>query len=92
MVSRAHTISLAICTVAVYLVWGLILSLQPLLYPREAEAKGATPSQVKSNNLNKYSFLLNLNNKFQYGFVFGIVHLAAFVSAPIFAQCGLIIR
>ena len=38
------------------------------------------------------SYLLIINTKFQYGFVFGIVHLAAFVSAPIFAQCGHIIR
>ncbi len=29
-----------------YIVWGLLLSLQPPFYPSEAERKGATPSQV----------------------------------------------
>lgn len=29
-----------------YFVWGLMFSIQPPFYPKEAEAKGATPSQV----------------------------------------------
>ena len=77
-----------------YLVWGLLFSLQPPFYPREAEAKGATPSQVQvTSNKNQLVLFLDINNtSFQYGFVFGTVHLAAFVSAPIFANYGYMIR
>ena len=45
--SRVHTVALAICIGGGYFVKGVIVSLQPPLYPKEAEAKGATPSQVK---------------------------------------------
>ena len=35
------------CTICMsFTVWGLIISLQPAFYPSEAEAKGATPSEV----------------------------------------------
>ena len=44
---RGHIIALAIFEGVAYLVWGLMLSLQPPFYPKEAEAKGATPSQVE---------------------------------------------
>ncbi|TRY80689.1 hypothetical protein TCAL_09016 [Tigriopus californicus] len=67
-ITRTRTILIAIVVAASYIDWGIIFSVQPAFYPKEAEAKGATPSQ--------------------YGFVFGIVHLAAFVSAPIFAKYG----
>ena len=55
---RAHTIALAICTGGVYLVWGVLFSLLPPFYPREAEAKGATPSQVQvtTSNINLFWF------------------------------------
>jgi hypothetical protein len=29
-----------------YIVWGLMVSILPPFYPKEAEKKGATPSQV----------------------------------------------
>ena len=32
--------------VAAYIVWGILISLQPPFYPLEAEKKGATPHQV----------------------------------------------
>ena len=48
--------------------WGLLISLQPPFYPKEAEERGASPSQ--------------------YGFVFGITNLAAFIFAPIFGAYG----
>lgn len=67
-ISRTRTVLIAIVVAASYIDWGIIFSVQPAFYPKEAEAKGATPSQ--------------------YGFVFGIVHLSAFLSAPIFAKYG----
>ena len=44
--SRLHTLALAVCIGGLYLVWGVMFSIQPPFYPKEAEAKGATPSQV----------------------------------------------
>ncbi len=51
-----------------YIVWGLLLSLQPPFYPSEAEKKGATPSQVSANfnfssNYNCTNYNYNDNNK-----------------------------
>ena len=39
--------ALATCIGGIYLVWGVMISLQPPFYPKEAEAKGASPSQVR---------------------------------------------
>ena len=44
---RGHAIVLAIFSGGAYLAWGLMFSIQPPFYPKEAEAKGATPSQVR---------------------------------------------
>ena len=38
---------MAIFSGGAYLAWGLMFSIQPPFYPKEAEAKGATPSQVR---------------------------------------------
>ena len=43
---RLHTLALGVCIGGLYLVWGVMFSIQPPFYPKEAEAKGATPSQV----------------------------------------------
>ena len=45
--SRGRAIVLAIFIGGAYFVWGLMFSIQPPFYPKEAEAKGATPSQVR---------------------------------------------
>ena len=40
------TITLVILIGGAYLDWGLMFAIQPPFYPKEAEAKGAKPSQV----------------------------------------------
>ena len=90
---RGRSIVLAIFIGGAFLAWGLMFSIQPPFYPKEAEAKGATPSQVRILVIYLYNVhQWNLNKLFQYGFVFGIIHLGAFISALIFAQIGHIIR
>ena len=44
---RGRSIVLAIFIGGAYFVWSLMFSIQPPFYPKEAEAKGATPSQVR---------------------------------------------
>ena len=46
--SRGRIIFMSITVSSAYVVWGLLISLQPPFYPQEAEKKGASPSQVKS--------------------------------------------
>ena len=46
IMSGKKKLVLIVLLVIAYLVWGSIISLQPPFYPKEAEAKGATPSQV----------------------------------------------
>ena len=78
---------LLFCTVAIaFICWGLLLSLQPAFYPTEAQSKGATPSQVKQLQSFKMTVLVFFVS--QYGFVFGIVSLAAVIFSPIFAHFG----
>ena len=89
---RQRAFILAIFIGGAYFVWGLMFSIQPPFYPKEAEAKGATPSQVRITRPIIAWSLVRKCKLFQYGFVFGIVHLAAFISAPIFAHFGNIIR
>ena len=48
---RGRAIVLAIFIGGAYLVWGLMFSIQPPFYPKEAEAKGATPSQARNQSL-----------------------------------------
>ena len=66
--SKLRLAALATVIASAYVVWGLLVSLQPPFYPAEAERKGAKPSQ--------------------YGFVFGIFSLAAFLTAPLFGRYG----
>ena len=48
--SRGRIIFMSITVSSAYVVWGLLISLQPPFYPQEAEKKGATPSQVNIYN------------------------------------------
>jgi len=66
--SQVQVMLLGIVVASAYVVWGILISLQPPFYPIEAEAKGAKPQQ--------------------YGFVFGIFNLAAFLGGPIFGKFG----
>ena len=50
IMSGKKKLVLIVLLVIAYLVWGSIISLQPPFYPKEAEAKGATPSQVCRTN------------------------------------------
>ena len=58
MLSRTHTVLLAMCIAMAYVVWGALISLQPPFYPTEAEKKGATPSQVMVMSLIIYITML----------------------------------
>ena len=88
---RGQTIILAIIVGGMFFVWGVMFSLQAPFYPKEAEARGLKPSQVGfSSNLEE--MCLKSVPILQYGFVFGIVHLAALVSTSIFSQFGHFIR
>ena len=89
IVSAQKKLVLIILLVIAYLVWGSMISILPPVYPKEAEAKGATPSQVCQTNQLTDSASCNLCKitiLFQYGFVFGIAPLAAFVASPL---CGI---
>lgn len=44
--SKGRVIFMGISVASAYMVWGLLISLQPPFYPQEAEKKGASPSQV----------------------------------------------
>ncbi len=65
-----------------YMTWGTLFSVQPPFFPTEAEKKGSTPSEVQ-----QFLNLIFLIEVFmlQFGFVFGIAHLAAMIFAPFFA-------
>ena len=57
IMSAKKKVVLIVLLVIAYLVWGSIISLQPPFYPKEAEAKGVTPSQVcRTNQLTDMSF------------------------------------
>ena len=47
--TKGRIVIMSINIAAAYLVWGLLVSLQPPFYPQEAEKKGASPSQVIFN-------------------------------------------
>ena len=89
IMSAKKKLVLIVLLVIAYLVWGSLISLLPPFYPKKAEAKGARPSQVWRTNQLADSVSFNLCNipiLFQYGFVFGIAPLAAFVASPL---CGI---
>ena len=50
--TRSKSILLAGSIVIVYICWGLAMSLQAPLFPREAERKGATASEVSEIEAN----------------------------------------
>ena len=45
-ISTARRVAVGLTAGLAYISWGLLISLQPAFYPTEAEAVGATPSQV----------------------------------------------
>ena len=48
VLSRTRVVLMSVSVASAYLVWGLLISIQPPFYPEEAEKKGATPSQVRA--------------------------------------------
>ena len=82
-----------------YIEWALLMSLLPPFYPSEAESKGCTSSQVIALSLFSLSSIFTLHFShnlvqdefslhFQYGWVFGIANLAAFLLAPLCGKFG----
>ena len=55
--TRSRSILLAVSVVIVYICWGLAMSIQAPLFPREAEKKGATASEVSEIKANYTSVL-----------------------------------
>ena len=61
--SAKKKLVLIVLLVIAYLVWGSIISLLPPFYPKEAEAKGAIPSQVcRTNQLTDSAFVQDDNS------------------------------
>ena len=46
LMTRKRKVVMATMVGIAYVLWGCNISIQPPIYPREAERKGATPSQV----------------------------------------------
>ena len=101
MMSKKQKIFLYTIVGLSYIEWALLLSLLPPFYPSEAESKGCSSSQVINSKHNiihieeKYSVIYSSINlhansflKFQYGWVFGIANLAAFLFAPLCGKFG----
>lgn len=55
---RRHATLLAIFVAGHFLVLGIKLSIQPSFYPKEADARGATPSQER---IKSFCYLLYAN-------------------------------
>ena len=54
MLEEKRSIIFAVTLTISYIIWGSTISLTPPFYPGEAEKKGATPSQVRNDFLQKY--------------------------------------
>ena len=78
--SKLRLVLLCISVSGAYVVWGLLISLLPPFYPKEAELKGATPSQ--------YGFVFGSANlaAFIFAPIFG--RIGSRIGPKILYNCG----